>query len=47
MVNVPSFIVRTSSENHIQHASTSVYKTGKNGRVKRKRAAGGEGGDDE
>jgi len=46
MVNVPSFVVRTSSENHIQHSATSVYKTGKNGRVKRKKAAGGDGGDD-
>ena len=45
MVNVPSFVVRVSSEQHIQHAATSVYKTGKNGRVKRKKAA--KGGDDE
>merc|ERR1712083_811869 len=46
MVNVPSFVVRTSSENHIQYSATSVYKTGKNGRVKRKKAGGGDGGDD-
>ena len=47
MVNVPSFVVRTSSENHIQHSATSVYKTGKNGRVKRKKAGGGDGGEDD
>ena len=47
MVNVPSFVVRTSSENHIQYSATSVYKTGKNGRVKRKKAGGGDGGEDD
>ena len=47
MVNVPSFVVRVSSEQHIQHAVTSVYKTGKNGRAKRKKAGKGDGeGDD-
>merc|ERR1739844_331975 len=46
MVNVPSFVVRTSSENHILYSATSVYKTGKNGRVKRKKAGGGGDGSD-
>merc|ERR1712010_203413 len=47
MVNVPSFVVRVSSEQHIQPAVTSVYKTGKNGRAKRKKAGKGDGeGDD-
>ena len=40
LVNIPSYMVRVSSEQHIQLAPTSVFKTGKNGRVKRKRAAG-------
>merc|ERR1712072_191278 len=39
MVNIPSFVVRVSSEQHIQHAATSVIKTGKLGRTKRKKAA--------
>jgi small subunit ribosomal protein S9e len=43
MVNIPSFMVRTSSEQHIGLAATSVHKTGKPGRMKRKRAAGGAG----
>lgn len=47
MVNVPSFMVRTSSEQHIQHAATSTMKTGKPGRQKRKRAAAGAAGGDE
>merc|ERR1711881_404961 len=46
MVNIPSFVVRVSSEQHIQHAATSVIKTAKNGRAKRKKAAGGGGGDE-
>jgi small subunit ribosomal protein S9e len=40
MVNIPSFMVRTSSEQHISIANTSVYKTGALGRLKRKRAGG-------
>lgn len=47
MVNIPSFLVRTSSEQHIQHSATSTIKTGKPGRQKRKKAAGGKGGDDD
>jgi small subunit ribosomal protein S9e len=46
MVNIPSFLVRVSQEQHIGRSMTSVYKTGKDGRSKRKRA-GGAGGDDE
>lgn len=45
LVNIPSYMVRVSSEQHIQNASTSVYKTAAMGRMKRKKAAG-KGGDD-
>ena len=38
MVNIPSLMVRTSSEPHIDFAATSVYKTSAPGRVKRKKA---------
>ena len=48
LVNIPSFLVRVSSEQHIQLAAKSVYKTGKMGRTKkRKQKKGEEGGDDE
>eukprot|EP01035_Chromulina_nebulosa_P019236 gene19236-25087_t len=52
LVNVPSFLVRTDSEKHIDLALTSPYGLGRPGRVARKRAqqkaaASGEGGDDE
>jgi len=40
MVNIPSFMVRVSSEQHIQLSATSVMKTGEMGRMKKKRAAG-------
>jgi small subunit ribosomal protein S9e len=46
MVNIPSYLVRTASEQHIQHSATSVIKTGKPGRQKRKKAAAGAGGDE-
>jgi hypothetical protein len=36
-------MVRVSSEQHIQFAPTSVYRTGALGRLKRKKAAGGKG----
>merc|ERR1712127_599780 len=39
MVNIPSFMVRVSSEQHIQLAATSCIKTGAMGRQKKKRAA--------
>mmetsp|Transcript_2722 Transcript_2722/g.4623 ORF Transcript_2722/g.4623 Transcript_2722/m.4623 type:complete len:185 (-) Transcript_2722:285-839(-) len=45
LVNIPSFMVRVSSEQHIQVAPTSVYKTGDAGRKKKK--GGNKGGDDE
>ena len=45
MVNIPSFMVRVSSEQHIQNSSNSVFKTGKLGRQQRKKAAAG--GNDE
>ena len=47
LVDIPSYMVRVSSEQHIQFAPTSVYKTGALGRLKRKKAAGGKGGDDD
>jgi len=40
LVNIPSFMVRVSSEQHIQIAPTSCIKTGAMGRMKKKRAAG-------
>lgn len=39
LVNIPSYLVRVSSEQHIQLAPTSVFKTGKLGRTKTKKAA--------
>lgn len=39
MVNIPSFMVRVSSEQHIQLSATSCIKTGEMGRMKKKRAA--------
>merc|ERR1712226_1782036 len=47
MVNIPSFVVRVSSEQHIKMAATSVHTTNKPGRMKRKKAAAGGGGDDD
>ena len=40
LVNTPSFLVRTASEPHVQLSQTSVRRTGKAGRIKRKKAAG-------
>lgn len=40
LVNIPSFMVRVSSEQHIQMAPKSVFKTGAMGRMKKKRAGG-------
>merc|ERR1719218_409486 len=39
VVNVPSFVVRTDSEKHIDLALSSPYGQGRPGRVARKRAA--------
>lgn len=48
LVNIPGFLVRVSSEQHIQLAPASVFKTGKNGRTKIKKSKkGAAGGDDE
>lgn len=45
--NVPSFLVRTDSEKHIDFAATSPFGGGRPGRVKRKGAANKKDGDDE
>ena len=51
IVNVPSFLVRTDSQKHIDFALNSPLGGGRPGRVKRKTqaaaAAGAGGGDDE
>ena len=47
LVNIPSYMVRTASENHIQLAPNSVLKTNLPGRLKKKKAKGAAGGDDE
>ena len=47
IVNVPSFLVRTDSQKHIDFALNSPLGGGRPGRVKRKRAAAAAGGDDE
>jgi len=50
VVNVPSFLVRTDSEKHIDLAVDSPYGQGRPGRVARRRAAqraAADGGDDE
>jgi small subunit ribosomal protein S9e len=39
LVNVPSFLVRTDSEKHIDLALNSPYGQGRQGRVARRRAA--------
>ena len=41
LVNIPSYLVRVSSEQHIQLAATSVFKTGKLGRTKKKKSKKG------
>lgn len=50
IVNVPSFLVRTDSQKHIDFALNSPLGGGRPGRVKRKRqaaAAAGAGGEEE
>lgn len=50
IVNVPSFMVRTDSQKHIDFALNSPLGGGRPGRVKRKRmasAAGGKAEEDE
>ncbi|GBG29539.1 40S ribosomal protein S9 [Hondaea fermentalgiana] len=46
MVNVPSFMLRTDSEKHVDYSFTSPFGQGRPGRVKRKSMASG-GGDAE
>ena len=48
LVDVPSFVVRTESEKHIELAPNSSLGSGPPGRVKRKKGKkGGGGGDDD
>lgn len=49
IVNIPSFIVRTESQKHIDFSTTSPFGGGRPGRNKRKSIAakGGGGGDEE
>lgn len=51
IADVPSFVVRLDSQNHIDFALTSPYGGGRPGRVKRKRAAAAakkdEGGEED
>ena len=50
IVNVPSFLVRTDSQKHIDFALNSPLGGGRPGRVKRKKlnaGGGGDGGDEE
>lgn len=50
IVNIPSFMVRTESQKHIDFAVTSPYGGGRPGRNRRKAIAakgGGDKGDDE
>ncbi|KAL3895857.1 MAG: hypothetical protein SGCHY_004446 [Lobulomycetales sp.] len=47
VVDIPSFVVRLDSGKHIDFSLNSPYGGGRPGRVKRKRAKAGEGGDEE
>jgi small subunit ribosomal protein S9e len=46
MVNIPSFLVRRTSEQLIALSATSCKRTGKLGRTKRKKAGGAKGEDE-
>lgn len=46
MVNIPSFMVSTSSDKYIKFAASSVFVTKEMGRMKKKKAQGGGGGDE-
>jgi len=46
VVNVPSFIVRVDSQQHIDFSPTSPLGGGRPGRVKRKKATKGSGKDE-
>ena len=43
MVNIPSFLVRVSSEPHVQHSVNSCIKTGRPGRVAKRKLKAGKG----
>jgi hypothetical protein len=45
VVNIPSFMVRVDSQKHVDFSLTSPFGGGRPGRVKRKSAAKGSGGD--
>lgn len=47
VVNIPSFMVRVDSQKHIDFSLTSPFGGGRAGRVKRKNAGKGAGGDAE
>ena len=47
VVNIPSFIVRLDSQKHIDFSLKSPFGGGRPGRVKRKNAKKGSGGDDD
>jgi len=47
MCNVPSFMIRTRSEKNIEYSFTSPFGGGRPGRVSRKKANQGGGGEDE
>mmetsp|Transcript_29951 Transcript_29951/g.22196 ORF Transcript_29951/g.22196 Transcript_29951/m.22196 type:complete len:107 (-) Transcript_29951:50-370(-) len=46
LVNIPSYLVRVASEQHIDWARTSVFKTGKMGRTKKIKSKKGKGDDE-
>ena len=46
MVNIPSFMVRTTSQNHINYADTSVFVTKEMGRTKKKKSGGAKAADE-
>ena len=41
LVNIPSYLVRVNSEPHVQHSLTSCIKTGRPGRVAKKKLKNG------
>jgi small subunit ribosomal protein S9e len=46
MVNIPSFMVSTSSDKYIKYASSSVFVTKEMGRMKKKKAGGAAAADE-
>lgn len=47
VVNVPSFVVRLDSQKHIDFSLKSPFGGGRAGRVKRKNARKGDGGEED